>query len=272
VSVEVKPPPGEGGAGAGGPELPRRRNLLLGGAAMVALAGVGVARWRSSGPEYSDLPDLPPFRRLVSNGAISAASVAFVGLQGEPAPDVAARTVEVRADLCTAMFGESGSRGDLPIAYFSDFNCPYCRILEGSLADVLATDPGLRLVRHELPLLGAASVAAAKAVLAADLQGGYEAMKARLLRAGLITDEAYLRAVSGPLGLDGERLLRDMDSTKVADRLRTSLALGQVFGLVGTPALVIGRTLVVGNVSARTLRMVVRDERREPALTCAAPV
>lgn len=113
--------------------------------------------------------------------------------------------MEVRADPCAALFGEATADGALPIATFSDFNCPYCRVLEGDLAGVLAADPGLRLVRHELPLLGAASASAARAVLAADLQGGYEAMKARLLRAGLVTTSPTcaqwrVRSASSPIG------------------------------------------------------------------------
>lgn len=271
MTVEPKPPDSQpAGQAATGERLSRRSLLLLGGA-IFAAAGVSVARWRDAALDYREMEGLPPFRQLVSDGAISTASLALAGLQGEAAPDVAARAVEVRAHPCAALFGGAGTDGGLPIAYFSDFNCPYCRVLEDDLADVLAADPGLRLVRHELPLLGAASASAARAVLAADLQGGHEAMKARLLRAGLVTDESYLRAVAGPLGLDPDRLLRDMASPEVADRLRTSLALGRAFGIVGTPALVIGRTLVVGAVSARTIRAVVRDERAMPGPICGQP-
>lgn len=271
MSRDQEPPDGEE-PGQTGPGLPpSRRGLLLAGATLAAMAAIGLARRREAALDYHALEALPPFRQLVSDGAVSTASLALAGLQGEAAPDVAARAVELRADPCTALFGEGDADGTLPIAYFSDFNCPYCRVLEGDLDDVLAGDVELRLVRHELPLLGAASASAARAVLAADLQGGYEAMKARLLRAGLVTDEPYLRAVAGPLGLDPERLIQDMDSPAVADRLRTSLALGRAFGIVGTPALVVGRTLVVGAVSARTIRAVVRDERAMPGPVCGRP-
>jgi predicted DsbA family dithiol-disulfide isomerase len=270
VNVDRELLRGEDGAGCGGAALPHRRDLLLGGTALVVAAGIGLARWRDSGLVYRHLPTLPPFRELVSDGAISTASLPLAGLGDEAAPDVAARAVEVRADPCAALFGGPVLGSVLPIAYFSDFHCPYCRILESDLTDVLAADARLRLVRHELPLLGVASMSAAKAVLAAELQGGYEVMKARLLQAGLITDGVHLRAISGPLGLDGERLLRDMDSPHVADRLRTSLALGRVFGVLGTPALVIGRTLVLGAISARTIRTVVRDERAMPSPACAS--
>lgn len=266
------PDPETAPPGARAAPVSRRGLLVLGGAAVaVAAAGVGLARLWGAALEYNDLEGLEPFRQLVSDGAVSTGSMAFAGLQREAAEDVAARALEVRAAPCEPLFGDAGADGALPIAYFSDFNCPYCRVLEGVLADVLAADPGLRLVRHELPLLGAASASAARAVLAADLQGGYDVMKTRLLRAGLITDEPYLRAVAGPLGLDADRLIRDMDAPTVTDRLRTSLALGRVFGIVGTPALVIGRTLVVGAVSARTIRAVVRDERAMPEPICGWP-
>lgn len=263
-------------AEAGDPVPPRsrlpRRDLLLGGGALLALAGIGVARWQGSRTlTYRDLPNLPPFRELVSDGGISTASLAVVGLQGEPSPELAARSAEVLVETCAALFGEAVRDARLPIAYFSDFNCPYCRVLEGDLDDVLAADPELRLVRHELPLLGRASMSAAKAVLAADLQGGYEVMKARLLRAGLITDAPYLRAVAGPLGIDADLLLADMEGPEVAQRLLTSLALGRTFGIVGTPALVIGRTLVFGAVSARIIRQVIGDERVMPTTACGAP-
>lgn len=248
-----------------------RRTLLLGAVAAVAATALSVLRWRDSGLTYRDLPGLEPFRELVSDGGISASSLAFVGLQDGPSDDEAQiedRVALMRADLCGALFGDASGTDAVPMAYFSDFNCPYCRVLEGEIDEVLAEDPGVRLVRHELPLLGDASVSAAQAVLAADLQGGYEALKARLLRAGLITDAPYLRAVAGPLGLDAERLLADMESEAVADRLLTSRALGRLFGLIGTPALVVGRTVIVGSVSARTIGQVIRDERVTAGPTC----
>ena len=246
-----------------------RRTLLSGAIVGVAAIAVGVRPWRDSSLSYRELPNLPPFRELVSDGAVSTASLAFAGLSdGTVEPDLVARVALIRADPCAALFGGSSDDGMTQIAYFSDFNCPYCRVLEGELDRVLRADPNLLLVRHELPLLGGASASAARAVLAADLQGQYDALKARLLRAGLITDEPYLRAVTPALGIDPDRLVRDMASPAIADRLLTSRALGQAFGIVGTPALVVGRTLVMGAVSARTVERVVRDDRATNSAPC----
>lgn len=248
-----------------------RRHAVLGLLAAGVLTTVVLPRWRTPDLVYQDIPELSPFRELVSDGGVSRASPLFIGLRDPSAENdgqLEARIAQVRANPCGSLFGELEDQEVLAIAYFSDFYCPYCRVLEQNLSNVFADDAGLRLVQHELPLLGGASVSAAKAVLAADLQGGYSEMKARLLRTGLITNEAYLRAVTPELGLDADRLLRDMESPEIADRLLTSRALGRVFGIAGTPALVIGRTLVMGAVTARTIKRVIEDERALALRTC----
>lgn len=62
-------------------------------------------------------------------------------------------------------------------------------MLEAILTRYDTENPGtIRIVHHKLPLLGADSVTASKAVLAADRQGGYGVMRNRLLRARLVTD------------------------------------------------------------------------------------
>ena len=102
----------------------RRRDLLLGAVSLGALGTLGVLQWPDRGLIYRDLPNLPPFRELVSDGAVSTGSLAFVGLRdGEEDPTLLARATEVRADPCGALFGDAPLRGMLPIAYFSDFNC-----------------------------------------------------------------------------------------------------------------------------------------------------
>ncbi len=73
----------------------------------------------------------------------------------------------------------------------------------------------------------------------------------------------YLARLSEDLGVDGEQLVADMESPEVARELENSAALAQVFAFVGTPALVIGRTVVQGQVSDRMIRRIIDLEREE---------
>lgn len=117
-----------------------------------------------------DIPDMMDVHELEIAGAVSTGAGLLFGLNAPTSPDPAhdARAAAVRADSCTALF-DSQTDQCLPIAFFSDFNCPNCRGLDAILLDYDAAIPGtICIIRHELPLLGAASTIASQGVLAAD--------------------------------------------------------------------------------------------------------
>ena len=233
----------------------RRRVVMASGPVAVTVWVVGAPRLASLWPSrltYNDLPGLSPFRDLETTGALSSGAGLLVGLDAAAAPDPAqeARIAAVRADPCAALFGQQSDKR-LPIAFFSDFNCPNCRVLDAILLDFDAANPGtIRIIRHELPLLGAASTIASQAVLAADRQGGYQAMHDRLMRTRMVTDLSFVIAMAESIGLDGQRLVADMQSPEIATALDSAKAIASVFGFYGTPSTVIGRTVFLGAIPA----------------------
>ncbi|QCO57598.1 hypothetical protein EOK75_18005 (plasmid) [Pseudorhodobacter turbinis] len=253
------------------PNTTRRRALWAFGALAVGGWVYGVPRlaaWWPSKLVYRDLEGLAPFRELGSAGAVSGANAMFIGLDGEPTPDAARRMAEVRADPCAALFGKT-TDPRLPVALFSDFNCPNCRLLETSLAAYQAKNPDvLRIKRFQLPLLGAASVTASKAVLAADLQGGYGAMYDRLKRNRMVTDPDLVYTFAEEIGLDGSQLIVDMKRPAIDQALDQAKAIASVFGFYGTPATVIGRTAFLGAISAADIARIIEAERKLPSLPC----
>jgi protein-disulfide isomerase len=221
---------------------------------------------------FRDLPGLAPFRVLQSTGGLSAGSSPLAGLEATAPPDPQqdARVAAVRADPCSALFGPLTDTR-LPIAFFSDFNCPNCKALGEILQDIVTSYPDqLRIIRHELPLLGAASTLASQAVLAADLQGGYEAMHSRLMRTRMVTDMNLVVSIAKAAGLDGPRLLADMQTAEIATALDRSKAIASVFGLWGVPATVIGRTVFLGVIPAADVRQIVDAELAALPLACGA--
>ena len=69
----------------------------------------------------------------------------------------------------------------------------------------------LRLVFKEFPILGPESTLAARAVLASRAQGLYEPFHRALLGADGPFDLDHILAVARSVGLDAERLARDME-------------------------------------------------------------
>ena len=62
-------------------------------------------------------------------------------------------------------------------------------------------------------------------------------------------------------GLDWTRLRRDMDDPAITRRIEANVALAQRLGVEGTPALVVGNTLVPGAVDLDELERLVREAR-----------
>jgi protein-disulfide isomerase len=66
--------------------------------------------------------------------------------------------------------------------------------------------------------------------------------------------------LSETVGIDGERLINDMQSQDVAEDLMVSKALSRIFGFIGTPAMVVGGTVIQGEITDAVLRSVIAIE------------
>src|SRR5258705_10966137 len=65
-------------------------------------------------------------------------------------------------------------KGDVSLVEFFDYRCPYCKQVEPALEALIGEDRQLRLVYKEVPVLGADSVTASRAALAAKQQSKYD--------------------------------------------------------------------------------------------------
>jgi protein-disulfide isomerase len=152
-------------------------------------------------------------------------------------------------------------KGDVTIVEFFDTRCPYCRKLEPAMAELLARDRNVRLVYKDLPILGPASVLGSKALLAAHRQGGYERLRRAIMDAPPQTTMAIIQEAALRLGLDWQRLQRDMDDAAIQSRIDANLKLAHAVGIDGTPALVIGGDLIPGAVEFPELQKAVAVAR-----------
>jgi len=257
--------------GAAPPRSRARRLLTLGGVAAVAVAAVNapavIGRLVPPAFDFAPLDDPPGFRRL-AGGAVSGGVDPLAGIGGGARPPMADPQA-LRADLCRALFDGPPPPGVAAVASFSDYYCPFCRVLTQRLA-ALEAEGAIRVAWHEWPLLGETSEAAARAALAARRQGAYVAFHAAMMRGGFVATPAFLREIAERLGLDADRMRADMAGPAVAGEIARARGLAALFGFAGTPALVIGRTVVVGAIDDRDLRALAALEGAEgPPPGCA---
>lgn len=250
----------------------KRRTILAGGAIAVVSWVKGAPHLLSLGQSemnFENIAGLAPFRRLIGSGSVTSGVDIFVGLDApEAVTPLDIRVIErIRSDPCIAMFGQAQA-GPVPVAMFSDFRCPFCNVMNKRLAELQVKAPdSFRIIRHQLPILGASSDTASRAVLAADLQGAYLDMHERLTRTPAVTDETFIHALTVRMGLDADRLLHDMTSKAIENKLRMTRGLADLFGFYGTPGFAVGRTIFLGSVTKAVLRDLIALEVGNPCQT-----
>lgn len=197
-------------------------------------------------------------------------SILREALSGLEAADREERAQAQRAAIARqaeALFQDAGDpirgnpQGNVTLVEFFDARCGYCKQMHPAMEALLRRDPNLRVVLKDLPILGPNSVLASRALLASQRQGRYAQLHDALMTLRVEPTEAVLRQQAERVGLDWARLRRDMDDPALQARIERNMRLAQELGIEGTPALVVGSTLVPGAVDLATLERLVAEAR-----------
>lgn len=244
-----------------------RRELLL-ALGILAATGIGWTAWvnRPRSMIFEPIPNLPGWRQTTFEGVSTTRGGLSTTDAFASAGNGTRSTAALSPDrLCQTLFANAVD-GKVPVAVFSDFFCPYCRTQTERLI-ARAEDPAanLAITWHELPLLGPASVIAARAAVAADLQGRYSELQARMMGSTFRPTPSFLIESAIAERLDTPKFVSDIEGPIVAGRLARSRAAARTLGIYGTPALVIGRTLVIGEINDKDLDELLQQEAGTPA-------
>ena len=151
--------------------------------------------------------------------------------------------------------------GDVTVVEFFDYNCPYCRKAGKTIQALLASDENVRVIYREWPILGEASVYAARAALAARTQGKYEELHWALMNGEGRATEASILKIARDLGLDITKLKLDMNSPAVEAHIAQSSALARNLGFTGTPAFIVGDRTAPGMLSVDEITAIIAEAR-----------
>jgi len=157
-------------------------------------------------------------------------------------------------------------RGNVTMVEFFDYNCGYCKRAMTDMLDLLKSDPNLRFVLKEFPVLGEGSVEAARVAVAARMQDAtgkkYLEFHQKLLGGRGAADKARALAVAKEVGFDMARIEKDMSSDEVKKTIDEDIKLADAIGVSGTPTYVVGGEVVVGAVGIDALREKIKSERK----------
>ena len=153
------------------------------------------------------------------------------------------------------------ANGDVTVVEFFDYQCGFCKRALPAMENLLLTDREVRVVWKEFPILGPVSGIAARAAMASELQGKYLPFHLALMAApGKLTEQSVFE-IAGKTGLDIARLRRDMNDPSIEAYLGETRKLAEAIGIRGTPAFVVGGTLVRGAIDSARMKQLVAEAR-----------
>lgn len=132
--------------------------------------------------------------------------------------------------------------GKVTVVEFFDYQCPHCVDMAPVMTDIVKANPDLRVVYKEFPIRGPMSEFASRAALAANKQGKYNEFSHALLTSGKPITNDFIFETAKNVGIDVDKLKKDMDDKSVKDQLQANIKLAQGLKLFGTPALFIGKS------------------------------
>jgi protein-disulfide isomerase len=148
--------------------------------------------------------------------------------------------------------------GDVSFVEFFDYNCGYCKRAMADMLDLMKTDPKLKVVLKEFPVLSQGSVEAAQVAVAVRMQDPtgkkYLDFHQKLLGGRGAADKARAMAAAKDAGLDTARIEKDLASPEVRATIEENFKLAEAMGMNGTPSYVIGKQVVIGAVGLDNLR------------------
>lgn len=155
---------------------------------------------------------------------------------------------------------EGNPQGDVTLVAYMDYACGYCRTSLPVIERLVASDPNLRVVYRELPVLSERSRIAAQWSLAAAEQGKFMEYHDALYAAGQLS-EATIDAAIDRAGLDRTRGSEVAGSSRVSEEINRNLGVAGQLGMSGTPSWVVGDRMLSGALPFEALEQAVRAAR-----------
>ena len=211
-------------------------------------------------------------QRLSRRGALGllGASAAAFGMEMSQRParaegeDILSEALILRdPDIPVAGNGS----GDITIVEWFDYQCPYCRKLEPELRQVVHEDGKVRLVWKDWPILGPASVTAARLALASRYQDKFAPAHDALIAINSKLTDGRIREALAGAGIDMERLDRDLAShaTAIDATLTRNNEQATTLDFRGTPSFIVGKFRVPGVLTMAQFGQAIADARKAAA-------
>ena len=157
-------------------------------------------------------------------------------------------SLNVYAQSAQTLFRQAGDpvvgdrNGSVTMVEFMDYQCSHCIEMAPVVESLIRNNPSLRVVYKLVGVRGPQSEQAARAAIAANLQGKFKAFNRALVNANQELSDRVIFSLAKSSGLNVEKLKSDMNSASVDNVIKANMSLASDLNIPGTPAFYFGKT------------------------------
>ena len=152
------------------------------------------------------------------------------------------------------------ANSDIQIFEFVDYNCGYCLKFHNEVTSVISQEKSLKLVIIQMPILGKKSDELSKLALASSLQGKFNEVHNYLYSAKRKSRMEDIYADLFLMDVDLTQLDKDLESEIVIKLSSQHINIVNDFKFTGTPAIIIGNTIIPGFIKADKISEILEKE------------
>lgn len=160
--------------------------------------------------------------------------------------------------------------GSVTIVEFFDYNCGFCKRAMKDMEEIIASDPDIKFILKEFPILGEDSIAAHTVSTAVQriAPEHYNEFHLELLGGRGSANEQRAIEVAISLGVDEAELRKAMEDPAIAESFSETYQIADSLGISGTPSYVVGDEAVFGAVGVGPLTAKIDNMRTCDSATC----
>ena len=160
--------------------------------------------------------------------------------------------------------------GKISIVEFYDYNCGYCKRAISDMDAIIKSNPEVRFVLKDFPILGPDSLAAHKVAdafrrLSPEQYGKFHR---ELLGGDVRADEARAIEVSESLGVKEADIRKKMAENTADEGIQQAYKLANQLGISGTPSYVLGDEAIYGAIGAEAINAKIANIAQCGKTTC----
>lgn len=148
--------------------------------------------------------------------------------------------------------------GDIVVVAFYDYNCSFCKKANDYENEIIASDPGVKVVLRPIPILGGTSTYAAKIAIAVQRVSSNNFLNVHneLMQMKEISEE-NVKIMLAKYGINYSLIENEVNSYSVRQIIAKNFDLAKELGVKGTPSYVINGNFAPGLIPTEKFKSII---------------